>query len=237
MAHHYNTNTYNSVINAEQYDLAADSSLQAIEEEAVESDGEPIGNLDEWLQKQKDAAEPVEDTEWQPATLTSSSSGPSAGTLPSSPPKPPRTWCPVAEVDSTQLKAIGFYPAWATLGDQVVQNDKGELYNNMAFPLSMLHKKGSAILLDTGSPTNLIGDKTSNLMELDAIENGRGVREWIDREQPLRVKGVGHGHQEAWQDAIHHIGLGGKYEATFKSPIMPDSELPGIWGGHRSTGH
>ena len=87
------------------------------------------------------------------------------------------------------------------------------------------HKTGSAILLDTGSPTNLIGDKTSNLIELDAIDNGRRVGEWIGREQPMEAKGVGHGHQEALQDAIHHIGLGCKCEATFKSPIMPHSEI------------
>lgn len=121
--------------------------------------------------------------------------------------------------------------------DHILQHDKFELYNTMAFPLSMLHQKGSARLLDTGSPTNLIGDNTSNLMELDAIENCRGVREWIDRESPMGVRCVGHGHQETWQDGVNHIGLGHECDATFKSTLMPDSELPGFWGGHGLKEH
>ncbi|MDA8582978.1 hypothetical protein N9L68_02070 [bacterium] len=239
-----NTNHFESdnswvstAIDAEHLEPTQGSSSQLMQEEAAESD---VESLDAW------AARVPELTDEQPSegvhltelpTVSWSSSEPSVAQEASGTPNLPQVWHRVTNVDSNRLNAIGFWPAWSTQGGEVLQNNEGELYWNMTFPLSMAHREGSALLLDTGSPTNLIGETTSQLMEKHALAKRRAKVMKLDRETPMRVKGVGHGHHETWQGGLHHIGLGRECDATFRSPVMPASELPAISGGNSLREH
>ena len=61
-----------------------------------------------------------------------------------------------------------------THGDTLFRNENGDPYRKIAaHPPYMRGRKGAALLLDTGSPSNLIGSVTSKEIEYYALESKR----------------------------------------------------------------
>lgn len=139
---------------AEHHDLTHDGNLNAIDEEAVPSDADSIDNPDAWLLK--------------PADSSADSSGAESSNSPS------RKWSPATQV-SDELKVVGFYPSYASHGDQLIANEKGDIYNKV-FPAFMKGREGCALMLDTGSQTNLIGsERVEEMEQYDLGNNRRGI--------------------------------------------------------------
>ena len=98
-------------------------------------------------------------------------------------------------------------------------------------------RPGCSLLIDTGSPTNLMSDSFKRELEIACNEYGVTEPKFRRREKPLRVGGIGSGTQTAEFDAKFSIGINQRIQDTaypkfaeFASPVLPNSDVPGIIG-------
>ena len=92
-----------------------------------------------------------------------------------------------------------------------------------------------AILIDPGSVGNLGGDQWARDCAKAALRAGRKPIE-VKRQRPLSVTGVGHGSQQCTHNCKLPVMLrktDGTYSpGVFETPVVPNSELPGLLGLH-----
>ena len=91
-------------------------------------------------------------------------------------------------------------------------------------------KHGTSLLLDTGSPGNICGDKWSQEMAFESQSKVSRSPEYKRRDQTMTCRGIGTGSQSTNWDVRHVISLGTGRLDTFTAPELPDSETPGILG-------
>ena len=96
---------------------------------------------------------------------------------------------------------------------------------------------GCALLIDTGSPTNLMSDSFHRELEKTCKDYGIAEPKYRKRDKPLRVGGIGSGTQQADFDAKFSIGINQRIQDTaypkfaeFAGPVLPNSDVPGIIG-------
>jgi len=89
---------------------------------------------------------------------------------------------------------------------------------------------GTALLVDPGSPENLCGDQWSKEMQAASDAANRPPIKYKDLARPLEVGGIGSGTQKAFKEGEHCIGLPDGTDATYTSPILPNSGTPALLG-------
>ena len=99
-------------------------------------------------------------------------------------------------------------------------------------------KPGCCLLIDTGSPNDLMGEEFHK--DITRICRIRGVTAPQKRKRnvPLRVGGIGNGSQQADVDAKFSIGINQRFDkhsscpkfAEFAGPVLPQTDVPGIIG-------
>ena len=91
------------------------------------------------------------------------------------------------------------------------------------------------LLIDPGSVGNLSGDRWARECAQVAIQNGKAPSE-ARRPRPLSVMGVGNGNQTCTHNCTLPIGLirsnGSSHDGTFTTPVVANSDLPGLLGLH-----
>ena len=95
---------------------------------------------------------------------------------------------------------------------------------------SVSFNHGAPLLVDTGSPGNICGDKWSEEMAFESQSKVGRSPEYKRRDQTMTCRGVGTGSQSTNWDVRHVISLGTGRLDTFTAPELPDSETPGILG-------
>ena len=88
---------------------------------------------------------------------------------------------------------------------------------------------GAALLVDTGSPSNICGSEWSREMAAESAKAGYAP-EYAERERPMRCSGVGTGSQTAEWNVRHRICLGDDRVDRFEAPELPDSHTPALLG-------
>jgi len=90
-----------------------------------------------------------------------------------------------------------------------------------------------AVMLDTGSCGNLAGSKWCINTTKTAMSAGREVKSF-PRQKPLGVSGVGKGAEVCKHDChmpcCLKTGADSVLRATYKAPIVPESDLPALLG-------
>ena len=129
---------------------------------------------------------------------------------------------PVSKVKPNRLFA---FPSW-TIDDMRTPTDS-ETY---LVRTRMATAPGTALLIDPGSPENLCGDQWSKEMQAASDAANRPRIKYKDLDRPLEVGGIGSGTQKAFQEGIHSIGLPDGTDATYTSPILPNSGTPALLG-------
>ena len=94
----------------------------------------------------------------------------------------------------------------------------------------MKDRDGEALLVDPGSPDNLCGDEWSERMNAEALRAGRPGAVWKPMPNPIEVGGIGTGTQKATHKRAHRLGLANGKEASYESPILPQSNTPALLG-------
>eukprot|EP00973_Karenia_brevis_P092198 12411254-Karenia_brevis.AAC.1 len=77
----------------------------------------------------------------------------------------------------------------------------------------MENNTGEALLVDPGSPENLVGEQWSQRQRDECKRSGRPQPHYVKMDHPLEVGGVGSGTQVATYRATHAIGFGNGHEA------------------------
>jgi len=98
-----------------------------------------------------------------------------------------------------------------------------------SFLVRMQTRPGEALLVDPGSPDNLVGDRWSARQQKWCRAAGLQPASYADIE-PFTVGGVGRQAQVCRQKVMHHIALEGGEHGTFEAPEIPDSEVPALLG-------
>ena len=96
----------------------------------------------------------------------------------------------------------------------------------------MKGRAGPGLLIDTGSPTNLLSQPMLEEIMRACTAAGVAAPRSRQRNFPLNVGSIGHGSSKAVRDFDCTIGinslLNGPTVATFKAPDLQGTELPGI---------
>ena len=99
-------------------------------------------------------------------------------------------------------------------------------------------RPGCSLLIDTGSPTNIMSDQFHKELSKSCSDGGVAEPQSRKRNQPLRIGGIGSGTQQADFDAKFNIGINQRFDeyrsqpkfAEFAAPVLPNSDIPGIVG-------
>ena len=97
------------------------------------------------------------------------------------------------------------------------------------FLVRMQARDGEALLVDPGSPDNLVGDRWSARHERLCRDAGHHAAAYADIE-PFTVGGVGRHAQVCRKRVRHPIALDGGESGTFEAPEIPDSDVPALLG-------
>jgi hypothetical protein len=85
------------------------------------------------------------------------------------------------------------------------------------------------LLVDCGAIGNLAGSNWIARVQAIGEKYGQGTA-WSNLENAISVQGVGNGSNEAQQEAQVPIALGTNQIGTFRTPVLPESDLPALWG-------
>jgi hypothetical protein len=98
------------------------------------------------------------------------------------------------------------------------------------FHASVRLKSGhEGLLVDCGAIGNLAGDRWVARCALAAKKHGLGTQ-YSQLQGPLDIGGVGKNNQTATQQAELPCAFKGGYRSVFKTPIVPESDLPALLG-------
>ena len=113
----------------------------------------------------------------------------------------------------------------------VTESDQAETYHSG----TRMPDGRPVLLIDPGSVGNLSGDRWARECAQVAIQNGKAPSE-ARRPRPLSVMGVGNGNQTCTHNCTLPIGLirsnGSSHDGTFTTPVVANSDLPGLLGLH-----
>ena len=94
----------------------------------------------------------------------------------------------------------------------------------------MKNKEGEALLIDPGSPENLMGSEWSQRQQQLAQAANRPKAEYRAMKQQLEVGGIGTGTQCATHSVQLPIALAGGQERSYTAPELPKSGTPALLG-------
>ena len=99
-----------------------------------------------------------------------------------------------------------------------------------AYAASVRLPHGTALLVDTGSPGNLVGSEWVEDHARELQRAGLPNPRYAQRAQPLTCNGVGTGSQTASHDVEVPIGLGNGRLDGYRGPELPNSRTPALLG-------
>ena len=94
----------------------------------------------------------------------------------------------------------------------------------------MSGRSGNALLIDTGSPANIVGSEWSKEMTVECDRAGINWPTYAPRTVPLVCSGIGSGSQTTEWDVTHTISVGDGRYGTYTAPELPNSKVPALWG-------
>ena len=97
------------------------------------------------------------------------------------------------------------------------------------FHVRMAERNGEALLIDPGSPDNLMGEAWSRRQSALATRAGYPPAGYTEID-PFKVGGVGKEAQTCHRRAHHHICLEEGETGTFTGPELPNSQVPALLG-------
>ena len=126
--------------------------------------------------------------------------------------------------DSGQSSASpGHFPWWPGRTD--TDSSEQAVYHSRAH----LPTDDEAVLVDTGAWDNLAGSEWVKRQTAHARAAGYEPQS-APLDRPMDVQGVGKGAQQV-TDCIHMPGrLENGQDMTYSAPVVPDSQLPALWG-------
>ena len=89
---------------------------------------------------------------------------------------------------------------------------------------------GTSLLVDTGSPGNIVSDGWSEDHARELQRAGVPQPTYTERDKPMVCSGIGHGTQEANWDVTHPICLGARRLDECTAPELPDAKTPALLG-------
>mgnify|MGYP001243778846 CR=1 FL=1 len=107
--------------------------------------------------------------------------------------------------------STGWFPTWETS-----RNQHRDLETAYASSVRMSGRAGTALLIDTGSPGNLVGSEWSKEMTLECDRAGINWPVYHQRDGPLNCSGIGTGSQQ-------EQGEGGSYPRQDTASLPPAS--------------
>jgi hypothetical protein len=99
----------------------------------------------------------------------------------------------------------------------------------LAFHASVRLKHGEALLVDCGAVGNLAGSSWVSRTSEEAKQAGRGTR-ISPLKKPINIGGVGKNDQVASELAEVPLAFENGMQSLFKTPIVPNSEIPALLG-------
>ena len=121
--------------------------------------------------------------------------------------------------------STGWFPSCET-----TRNQHRDLETAYASSVRMKGRAGTALLIDTGSPGNIVGSEWSKEMAFECDRAGVSGPTYTPRASPLVCSGSGSGSQQTEWDVTHTISVGDGRQGSFTAPELPDSKVPGLWG-------
>ena len=99
-----------------------------------------------------------------------------------------------------------------------------------AFAASVRLPRGTALLVDTGSPGNIVGSEWVKDHADELQQASLPAPRYSQRQRMLTCSGVGTGTQQASHDVEVPIGLGNGRLDGYKAPELPNSRTPALLG-------
>ena len=99
-----------------------------------------------------------------------------------------------------------------------------------AFAASVRLPRGTALLVDTGSPGNIVGSEWVKDHAAELRQASLPAPRWTQRQRMLTCSGVGVGSQHASHDVEVPIGLGNGRLDGYRAPELPNSRTPALLG-------
>ena len=99
-----------------------------------------------------------------------------------------------------------------------------------AYLASVRLPHGTSLLVDTGSPGNIVSDGWSEDHALELRRAGAPSPYYAERDKPMVCSGIGHGTQEANWDVTHPIALGAGRLDEYTAPELPNAKTPALLG-------
>ena len=130
------------------------------------------------------------------------------------------------------------YPSWVAVPTKSPDESAYPVGESFAVKTRSNQPGQVSLLIDTGSPTNIMSSMFHDELQEAAQAHGVKGPQKRQRKQPLRIGGIGSGTQQADEDAKFNIGINqrlNRYEsvlnfAEFAAPVLPNSDIPGIIG-------
>ena len=99
-----------------------------------------------------------------------------------------------------------------------------------AYLASVRLPHGTSLLVDTGSPGNIVSDGWSEDHAIELQRAGLPNPYYTERTTPMICFGIGHGTQEAGWDVNHPICLGTSRLDNYTAPELPNAKTPALLG-------
>jgi hypothetical protein len=104
------------------------------------------------------------------------------------------------------------------------------IYAWLCFHINVrLPSGGEGLLVDIGAIGNLCGSRWSERVEQHVKASGQGCQRSM-LANPISIEGVGTGANQAVQQFSAPVACKNGDRASFTSPIVPNSDLPALWG-------
>lgn len=124
-----------------------------------------------------------------------------------------------AMTEGENPQSVSLYPWWLKDTEPSVQ----------AYHTKVRLDNGEALLVDTGAPRNMAGDRVIKRISDHAAQHGQGCTT-LPLKNSLSVEGVGSGASSCTHESTVAIALADGQIAHYRAPVVQESELPALLG-------
>ena len=121
--------------------------------------------------------------------------------------------------------------SWWPLGSgiEIDATSSSGSHSQESYLVRMKTRKGEGLLIDPGSPGNLVGERWSQRHAQECARAGVAAPDYTSIE-PFVVGGVGAKPQTCRKRVSHRIGLDDGLRGSYTAPEIPDSDVPALMG-------
>ena len=124
-------------------------------------------------------------------------------------------------IEAAESTNVTFYPWWSY--------DQEEPEAMQAFHARVRLDDGESLLVDTGAPKNMTGDRCIKRIAACATQNGHGCTT-LPLKNSLKIEGVGSGSNSCTHESTVAIALADGEIAHYRAPVVQESDLPALLG-------